>query len=497
MTDAKKMADERTTKLEPRASEGAAAAAGCTLLISTEKSVFMAPVPQRGVITLGRAPTSDVPLADESVSRSHAQITCDDAGLSIADLGTTNGTRVLGRMLAPGERAALGIGSVIEIGKVLIVVQRAGAAPLVAAERSWKPPSGVLIEDATMRQVYKLLDVVAPTSMSVLVLGETGVGKDVFAESIHRASKRASMPFLKLNCAALPESILESELFGHERGAFTGALQAKVGLFESADGGTVFLDELGELPLPTQAKLLRVLESGEVMRVGSVKTKKINFRLISATNRDLQGRVDDGLFRSDLFFRINGFTITIPSLRERKDDIMPLANHFLLTARRSLEREGAIFSPSASEVLQRYRWPGNIRELRNVVDRAALLSHGNVIEPSDLHLIGTTSPLETATATASASSPAEHVPRDVARAERAPPDPSRPVTATASRPVEARGVAPDLRGEIEALERQRILAALEQCGGNQSRAARMLGMARRTLLVRLDAYGVVRPRKNS
>ena len=314
-----------------------------------------------------------------------------------------------------------------------------------------------------MHRLYALVDVIAPSKLSILILGETGVGKDVYAESVHARSPRARAPFVRLNCAALPENLLEAELFGYERGAFTGALQAKPGLFEAADGGTVFLDEIGEMPLVTQAKLLRVLESGETMRIGSVKPKHVDVRFVSATNRDLEGLAAIGQFRTNLYFRLNGVSVSLPPLRQRPDDVMPLARSFL-------ERTGArsAFSDAAVAALRAYRWPGNIRELKNVVERAALLSQGQPIRPGP--------------------SP---VPRNCAvgldASGRSLPRPPR-------RPRRTGGSSP-MRDEFAELEKTRILEAMDRCGGNQSRAAKALGISRTTLIKRLEQYGYVRPRK--
>jgi transcriptional regulator with GAF, ATPase, and Fis domain len=473
------MADERTSKF----SERVLAHDAYVLLVSCEEKMFTAPVPRGANISIGRAASCDVRVVDDSVSRTHVLIRSGET-LTVEDLGSTNGTHVQGRPLVPGEQAAIHVGSVIEVGKALVVVQRAGTDVASAVEQATPTsvPDGLLLEDPMMKQIYRMVDVVAPTTISVLILGETGVGKEVFAETMHKRSARAHKPFLKLNCAALPESILESELFGHERGAFTGALQTKIGLFESADGGTVFLDELGEMPLSIQAKLLRVLESGEVMRVGSVKTKRIDIRLIAATNRDLNARIDQGLFRSDLFFRINGFALTIPPLRERRDDLIAFARTFLDSARRRFGAPSATFSPAAVEALTNYSWPGNIRELRNTVDRAALLCKDRVVEVSDLAINSRgSSPPTNGHLVAAPVTPA--------------PEPERAPQESSSTQLRAPGRK--LRTEMDAIERERILAALEQCGGNQSRAARVLGMARRTLLVRLDEYGVTRPRKGN
>jgi DNA-binding NtrC family response regulator/pSer/pThr/pTyr-binding forkhead associated (FHA) protein len=312
--------------------------------------------------------------------------------------------------------------------------------------------SKVVIADPAMRELYRVVDRVAQGSIAVLLLGETGAGKEVVAEAIHRRSPRRERPFLRLNCAALSEHIVESELFGHEKGAFTGAERAKAGLLETAAGGTLFLDEVGELPLVTQAKLLRAIEQREVLRVGAVSPRAIDVRFVSATNRDLEAEVERGRFRRDLYYRLNGAVLSIPPLRERTSEIEPLAQLFLDRAAREL---GLVRPPSLAfatiELMRAYSWPGNIRELRNAIDRAVLLS-GDVIEP--IHL-----PFEKI----SASWPD--------RSKRLPLSPE------------------------EEAHRARIIAALEQCAGNQTRAAEVLGVARQTLSKWLTRYGFPRPRK--
>jgi DNA-binding NtrC family response regulator/pSer/pThr/pTyr-binding forkhead associated (FHA) protein len=316
--------------------------------------------------------------------------------------------------------------------------------------------------EESMRRVQALAGRAAAGDINVLILGETGVGKEVLARFIHAASARAARPMVSLNCAALSAALLESELFGHERGAFTGAAQAKAGLLETAPGGTVFLDEVGELPLALQAKLLRVIETREVLRVGGVRPRKIDVRFVAATNRDLEAEVARGGFRRDLYFRLNGMTVTIPPLRERPADIPLLARAFVAELARA-GRPRAVGRPEISEpamaVLRAHGWPGNVRELRNVIERALLLCDGATLLP-------------------------QHLPQPVTYADAGA---GVDGGATGAPTAPARTTAPD--------ERARILAALAACGGNQSRAARQLGISRKVLIARLDSYGVARPRK--
>ncbi len=344
-----------------------------------------------------------------------------------------------------------------------------------------------LVQDGAMQRLHRLVEKIAAGSISVLLLGETGVGKEVLAETIHRRSPRAKKPFVRFNCAALAESLLESELFGHERGAFTGAVATKVGLLESADGGTVFLDEIGELGPSLQVKLLRVLEERQILRVGSVKPRPIDVRFIAATNRDLEAAVRLGGFREDLFFRLAGVTLVIPPLRERVSEIDGLCAAFVVEASTAAGRDEApCIAKEALALLRRYVWPGNIRELRNVMERAVLLCGAGPIGLEHL-------PVDKLSATLLAGQePASYATHATGPAlDTAPP--SHRLSPPTLRP-DAKGSAADLRTEVAALERQRILEALQRCGGNQTRAAKALGMPRRTLVSRLAAYGIPRPR---
>jgi two-component system, NtrC family, response regulator AtoC len=330
-----------------------------------------------------------------------------------------------------------------------------------AEEVTQNQAPGIIVKDPQMEALHALVKRVAMSDIPVLLLGETGVGKEVFAEAVHNNSVRKRGPFLRLNCAALTETLLESELFGHEKGAFTGAVKAKAGLLESATTGTVLLDEIGEMPLSTQAKLLRVLEQKEVIRVGDVKPRPIDVRFVAATHRDLELHIEKGTFRKDLYFRLNGVTLVIPALRERVQEVEGLAKYFIGRAARQFHRNPEpTLSPEALGMLKSYAWPGNLREMRNVLERATLLCNGNIIGPEDL--------------------PGEKFASPALIHNR----PSQPMPA-----MPGSGTP-----EFEA-ERQRIMQALETNGGNQTLAARALGISRRTMLNRLDAYAIPRPRK--
>lgn len=350
----------------------------------------------------------------------------------------------------------------------------ATATPLVPISDDASMSQSVIL-DPEMRRIFSLIRRLGQSSIPILLLGETGAGKEVVADWVHRSSRLGAQPLVKINCAGLSESVVESELFGHERGAFTGAVQARRGLFECADGGTLFLDELAELPLRTQAKLLRVLETGEFCRLGSTQQRKATLRLIAATHRDLSGLIERGEFRRDLYFRLNGASILIPPLRERPLEIVPLARLFLRRASRLLGGAERLLDASAERALTEYLWPGNVRELRNVIDCAAALSSEGLVS-APLLTLGR--PLH--------ATPTYGVPSGVVGSSEQRGKPAE--TASAS------GVA-RLRGEIQSFERAQIVSALEQSHGNQTQAAKLLGISRRTLTNKLNSYGIERPRK--
>jgi two-component system response regulator AtoC len=331
---------------------------------------------------------------------------------------------------------------------------------------AFSPSDGVVVVDPCMHALYEQVNRAALSSINVLLLGETGVGKGVLARAIHNLSPRKGGPFVALNCAALTESLLQSELFGHEKGAFTGALQAHPGLLESAHGGTVFLDEIGDLPGSIQTKLLRAVEDRKVLRVGARVERDVDVRFVAATHRDLEAEAEAGTFRQDLFYRLNGMSFTIPPLRERRAEIPALCRTFLARYNGELGRTTPLaISAEALSLLERYSWPGNVRELRNVIERGAVLCSGEELR-------------------------AEHLPPRVLTGVA-----SRPPSAPPSSDKTRADVMLRARNELQALERQRISEALEQCGGNQTRAAEALGVSRRTLVSRLSELGVPRPRK--
>ena len=299
------------------------------------------------------------------------------------------------------------------------------------------------------RAVMELLDLVArvaETDATVLIRGESGVGKELIANAVHRRSLRAKQPFVVVDCASLHENLLQSELFGHERGAYTDAIQRKRGLFEVADGGTLFLDEIGELTPPLEVKLLRVLETGTFRRLGGTTDIRVDVRVIAATSRSLEQMVREHGFREDLFYRLDVFSLYIPALRERQDDLPMLIEHFIRTSALTAKR-GVRISDAAMAVMQRYPWPGNVRELRNVIERALILCDSGVVEP-------------------------EHLPLNVRHEQAAPPSPSDD----------------DHRPTLEELERNYILKVVEECEGHRHKAADILGISERSLYRKLKEY---------
>jgi DNA-binding NtrC family response regulator len=340
-------------------------------------------------------------------------------------------------------------------------------------------------------RLQPLLERVAAGKISVLIQGETGVGKEVLAHALHGLSPRAQKPLLCLNCATLSENLLESELFGYERGAFTGAVTSKAGLIESADGGTILLDEVGELPLTTQAKLLRVLEQRQVRRHGAVSARTVDVRFFAATNRDLEAEVMRGSFRADLYFRLNGAALVIPPLRERGQEIRPLAELFIKEYCAGQNCDPPALSAHALSVLESHSWPGNVRELRNVIERAVLLCSGGIILPDHLPLerMGRTLPVRVETPS-SAFAPPTPALGFSAQTPTLPPPPPEPAEAPAILPSPS-GLESNASGQ----EREQIVRALEACAGNQSRAAKLLGVSRRTLINRIETLRIARPRK--
>jgi two-component system, NtrC family, response regulator AtoC len=361
----------------------------------------------------------------------------------LTDLGGRNGTRVNGERLQRERPVASG--DVIVIGQVEMVVATTTAIGTNARETTSEyAQEGVVVADAKMMTVFQMVARVAPTSTTVLILGETGVGKEVVAERLHQLSPRAHGPFVRLNCSSLPPTLLESELFGHEKGAFTGADRKKLGYLEAAAGGTLFLDEIGELALELQSKLLRVLESRRFMRVGGREEIGVDVRIVAATNRALEAEVRLGRFREDLYFRLAAFPIEVPPLRERRSELMILTELFL--RRYALRMSVAVptIAPDAEAAIGRHHWPGNVRELRNAIERALVVGDGRTLQAADL-------------------------PESMRSAEL------------------PRSAGP-MRDQLADVELRAIEAALAAENGNQTHAAKRLGISRRMLIYKMAKY---------
>jgi DNA-binding NtrC family response regulator len=447
-----------------------------------------------GRLSVGRSKTCDITIEHNSVSREHV-LFHGGRPVQVEDLGSTNGTTVGGVHISKGMRVPVERGQVVVIGAAVLVVhgayepvhdtapRRPVTAPPVTPRPSDGPP--VIVADDAMRELHRILDLVARGDLSVVLLGETGTGKDVLADTIHRRSPRAANPYVRLNCAALPDALLESELFGYERGAFTGAVQAKQGLLETAHGGTLLLDEVAELPLTMQAKLLRVLENREITRVGGLRSRRVDVRIISATNRDLAAQVRAGTFRQDLYFRLNGITLVVPPLRARRSEIAPLAREFVTEACRRAGKPVIALTDAAIAFLEGQTWPGNVRELRNAMDRAVTLCESDHI---DVRHLASPEALSF-----DLLAPVED--RATVPLPTVPSLPSLPSLPDAD-PASEVGLHEDARRAARTLERKRIAEAMERCGGNQTRAAQLLRISRRTLVARLTEYGFARPLKD-
>ena len=429
------------------------------------KGCFLTHALSRPEIRIGRERSCEIVIDDAIFSRQHAVVRVGTE-LTVEDLGSTNGVVLHGQRLASNTPTRLAIGDAFHVGPYAFLI--AAGDDTQASSSRLSGSDRLRVEDPTMEGVPSFVREVARSGTSVLILGETGSGKDVLAETLHALSGRKG-EIARVNCAALAEPLIESELFGYEKGAFTGAAGTKVGLLESAQGGTVFLDEIGELPLGTQAKLLRAIESREVLRLGSIRPISIDVRFLAATNRELPAEVAAKRFRGDLYFRLDGITLTIPPLRERKHRIAGLAARFLEQACVAARRPLRPLAIETLEALEAHDWPGNVRELKAVIDRALLLSRDGAIGVRHL-----------------AFSPRVTEPRD-----------------DDSDDNDGDAVAPRLAADdpflatlspAQLAERAQYVDALDKCGGNQTRAAKLLGVSRSTMTNRLRLFRIIRPR---
>ncbi len=396
---------------------------------------------QKALVSIGTLPQNDLVLTDHTVSRRHAEVEGKTNGYVIRDLDSTNGTFLNGVRV---REAYLTPGSVIRLGQTEI-----SFSPMeehIEILKSVADRFGELVGSSSpMQEVYGILERIAPTDVIVLLEGETGTGKELAARAIHSYSRRAGGPFVVFDCGAAATNLIESELFGHEKGAFTDAVKSRQGAFELADGGTIFLDEIGELSLDLQPKLLRALDQRETKRVGAEKPVPVTVRIISATNKDLEKEVKAGRFREDLFYRLSVVRVYMPPLRKRKEDIETITEYLLAGISTEIGKKVNSLSPEAAAALMSYSWPGNVRELKNVLGRAAALSDGGKIEAKDLFL-------------------------------------SQGKTAATLEGLSGK--------TLEDIEKAAIHATLKSVSGNKTEAAKMLGIAYSTLYEKMRKYGM-------
>lgn len=400
-----------------------------------------------GQLKIGSAPDNNLILTENGISRHHAVLIQSGDKVMVRDLNSTNGTflgdfRINEAFLAPD--------STLRLGKTNLRFHLKPRKVLVQPSRSNRFAS-LVGSSLKMRQVFGLLEWIAPTEVTVMIIGPTGTGKELVARSLHESSPRVKKPYSVLDCSALDRELISSELFGHEPGAFTGATSRRLGVLEQAQGGTVFIDEVGELPIDLQPKLLRALEAREIRRLGGQATIPLDVRVVCATHRDLPAMVKAGTFREDLFYRLSQVKVQLPSLRERREDIAVLAQSFLENlAGRTRARS---IAPEVQAVLMSHQYPGNVRELRNLVERAAFVARGEVLSLGDFMMFD-----------------------DAAGAEAEGHLPPPPVTGEHN------------PRSLAAIEREAIEAALKANDGNKSRTARELGIALNTLKAKIRAY---------
>jgi len=393
----------------------------------------------KGLLRIGSKKENDVVIADDTVSRHHAVIEEKKGQYIIRDLESTNGTFVNGLRVS---EAFLNEGSIIKLGntelRFIPVEEKIELTP------SKKDRFGDIVgKSKEMKEIFGILEKISKTDATVLITGETGTGKELVAKAIHENSNRSKKPFVVIDCSAIARNLIESELFGHEKGAFTGAVSARHGAFETANGGTIFLDEVGELEPEMQPRLLRVLEAREIKRVGSTNIIPVDVRIIAATNRDLSAEIKKNRFREDLFYRLSVININLPQLRDRKDDISLLIDYFIKTNK---ARKVKGVAKETLDILINYRWPGNVRELRNVIERAIALGASDYIEPKDLILL---------------------------------------------KPLASEKDTADLSGKtLEEIEKSAIMQTLKAHKGNKTTTAKALGIAYSTLYEKMKKYGI-------
>ncbi len=416
------------------------------LLVSHASALETYPLEPGAEVIIGRGEGATVRVDEKRISRRHARIFRHGNSVFVEDLQSRNGTRLNGRVI--GNREFLGGGDRVQVGSVDAVLAVVRQVQRVEGGLPTPPElDNIVVADREMRRVFSVCQRLGQSTTAVLILGETGVGKEVVAHAIHRGGPRRRAPLVHLNCAATPDNLLESELFGYEHGAFTGADRQKLGYVESANGGTLFLDEIGEMPPALQAKLLKFLEDGTICRLGSVRPIALDVRVIAATHRPLEADIASGRFRQDLYYRLAGFTLHVPPLRERPSEVLPLAQMFLRNLAEREQRRPPVLSSAVALAFQKHSWPGNVRELRNAV------SHALVLAETQVELM--------------------HLPPSLAKFQSGAALPKA-----------------ELNVQLEALEQATLAQALAEESGNRTRAARRLGISRRALIYKIEKFGL-------
>ena len=433
---------------------------GVTIFVRHRDAVEVAILEPGRPVVVGRSRPADVMVPDRSLSREHARFLLEEGRVTVEDLASTNGTFVNGARV---ERVVLLAGDEVLLGATIVRIQVLGkraveADPPGPTPVPWLDAADLggpaLVADAAMRALMETVARVAASRIPVILHGETGTGKEVLARLIHEGGSRRERRMVRVNCAAIPAQLVESTLFGHERGAFTGAAQQQRGIFEEADKGTVFLDEIGELIPPAQSALLRVLSTGSFCRVGSNREIEVDVRVIAATHRDLDAMVEEGTFREDLYYRLSTMVLEVPPLRERVDEIGPLAARFLREACEAAGRTMRGITPDALSALEAYRWPGNVRELKNAIERAVVVARGDLIQEEDL-------PVRI-------------------RGQRQSIPESTPLNG-------------EVKARVQQYEAKIIEETLQATGWNRNEAAQRLGIPVRTLSHRMQRLGLKKP----
>jgi DNA-binding NtrC family response regulator len=423
------------------------------LLIFCDAESQVVPLSEGAPVVVGRGTPSEIVVSDNSISLQHARFVLQDGRISVTDLDSRNGTFLRGSRIREAE---LDAGDELQMGRARVIVAATARTEALAGEEPVASADDLVVESDKMKQLYRDAARAAPAELPVLILGETGAGKEHVAIAIHREGPRREKPFVVVNCAAIPPGLLESTLFGHERGAFTGAAGRAIGMFERAHGGILFLDEIGELPIGAQAALLRAIETGRIYRVGASTEVAIDARIVAATHCDLEAMVEDGSFRRDLFYRLSGVVLKVPPLRERPEEIAALSRYFLAKARREWRTSAPTLTADALRALESYSWPGNVRQLRHAVERAALLGGDGAISSAQLPDYVTL----TLPGPGGEQSPKKH------------------------------SIELALREQLQRYERSLIEDALRRAAGNRQVAAKLLRIPLRTLFRRIQACGV-------